>query len=287
MQFSDFAQMSSKKLANSEFYQEFFKRHQNWERLSASWHKEKERCAEFVLTRSGVSSRILSVGCGLGAMEHYMHAKEPQLDLFIHEVAPSAWRWIEGEFTEEHKFLGLIPTCLPNSIRFDLIYLSAVDYAMDDDVLVSLLATLRSFLISGGQCLLISASFQSTPVTLRDKAISYVRGLKTSVAAALAISGIPFNGPIGCALSVSSGAGLEPKKNTRHSCAVQVIARLKMVLSIMKSKHITGFRVDETSQGNRLGNDIASTPHWTNGLSIWDSAPEKYCGDVITDCEED
>ena len=192
IQFSDFAQMSSKNLANSEFYQEFyqefFKRHQNWDRLSTSWYKEKERCAEFVLTRSGVSSKILSVGCGLGAMEHYMHTKEPQLDLFIHEVAPSAWHWIEAEFTEKHKFLGLIPACLPDSIRFDLIYLSAVDYAMDDDVLVSLLTTLRSFLINGGQCLLISASFQNTPVTLRDKAISFVRGLKASVAAALAIS---------------------------------------------------------------------------------------------------
>ena len=119
-----------------------------------------------------------------------MQTQVPQLDLFIHEVTPLAWRWIEKEFPDGHRFLGLIPACLPDNIRFDLVYLSAVDYALDDNVLVGLLAALRSFMTDRGQCLLISASFQDTPVTLEEKAISLARELKTFAAAALDLFGL-------------------------------------------------------------------------------------------------
>ena len=194
IQFYDFSSLSSKNLAGPEFYQafyhEFFKRYQNYEQLSSSWRRGKERCAEFVLDRSGVDSKILSVGCGSGIMEHQMQIQVPQLDLFIHEVTPLAWRWIEKEFPDGHRFLGLIPACLPDNIRFDLVYLSAVDYALDDNVLVGLLAALRSFMTDRGQCLLISASFQDAPVTLEEKAISLARELKTVAAAALDLFGL-------------------------------------------------------------------------------------------------
>lgn len=193
--FSDFIKTSSWSLAGPEFYQafyeEFFKRYQGWEQLPPSWRKEKERCAEFVLARRGVSSTIFSVGCGLGAMEHYMRAREPRLDLFIHEVAPSAWRWVGVEFPEQRKFLGLIPACLPEGLQFDLIYLSAVDYALGDDALVGLLAALRPFMRkAGGECLLISASFQAAPVTLVGKATSLVREMKAFAAAVGDICGV-------------------------------------------------------------------------------------------------
>lgn len=193
--FSDFITTSSKGLAGPEFYQafytEFFKRYQNWEQLPSSWRKEKERCAQFVLARCDVDSKILSVGCGLGTMEHYIRIRNPSLDLFIHEVAPSAWRWVGAEFPEQRKFLGLIPACLPRGVQFDLIYLSTVDYALGDDVLVGLLAALRPFLSPrGGECLLISGSFQDTPATLKEKAISFVRVLKAFVAAALDSCGL-------------------------------------------------------------------------------------------------
>jgi len=195
IQFSDFSRLSSTNLAGPTFYQafyeEFFRRYQRWGQLSSDWLKQKERCAELVLARSGDGARILSVGCGLGTMEHYLHVRNPQLDLFIHEVAPSAWRWIDGEFAAERKFLGLIPGCLPDGIRFDLVYLSAVDYALDDGALVGLLAALRQFLAApGGQCLLISASFQITPVSAAARVVSLLRRLKALAAAALDAFGL-------------------------------------------------------------------------------------------------
>ena len=140
IEFSSFSNPSSTNLAGPEFYQafyeEFFRRYRNWEQLSPTWLKGKERCADFVLARSGVGAKILSVGCGLGAMEHYMHAQEPRHDLFIQEVAPTAWRWVGAEFTADRKYLGFIPACLPSGIQFDMVFLSSVDYALDDDALV-------------------------------------------------------------------------------------------------------------------------------------------------------
>jgi hypothetical protein len=198
IQFSDFAKLSSRNPAGPEFYQafykEFFKRYKSWAQLSLSWRKEKESCAEMILDLAGAYSRTLSVGCGLGYMEHWIHAQAPQHDLFIHEVAPSAWQWVGIEFTEEHKLLGLIPNGLPKDILFNLVYLSAVDYTLDDDALVGLLSAIRPFLLDGGQCLLISASFQDTPATITDIAMSVLRRIKALTAAPLECLGLRHRG---------------------------------------------------------------------------------------------
>jgi hypothetical protein len=193
IQFSDFAKLSSTKLAGPEFYQafykEFFTRYRNWEQLSPGWRMEKERCARFILAHAK-GSKILSVGCGLGAMEHYLRAWEPQLDLSIHEVAPSAWHWIGQEFPDDHKFVGLIPACLPADVQFDLIYLSSIDYVLDDDAMIGLLSAIRPFLSKNGQCLLISASFDEVPATLSQQVASLLREIKVCAATALDMCGL-------------------------------------------------------------------------------------------------
>ena len=201
IRFADFAELSSTNVAAAEFYQrfyeEFFKRYHDWEEVSPSWRRGKERWAEFILERIGAGRRVLSVGCGLGAVEHHIHSQNPQVDLFIQEVAPSAWRWIVHEFLEDHKFTGLIPACLPDGVQFDVVYLTAVDYQLDDDVLVGLLDALRRFLTPmRGQCVLISASFEETPGTLRDRAILLVHGLKALAAAVLDIAGLRPRGQL-------------------------------------------------------------------------------------------
>jgi hypothetical protein len=199
IQFTDFTKLSSRELAGAEFYrefyEEFFKRYQNFGQLSASWIQEKECCAKFVLTKSQTGSRILSIGCGIGVMEHYIHAQNRQLDLFIHDLVPTAMRWIEKEFAADHKFLGWIPSCLPDDIRFDLIYLCLVDYALDDDALVGLLAAIRPFLKNdSGRCLLISPDCQKTPATLKEKTVLIMQELKTLVAMALDVLGLRSRG---------------------------------------------------------------------------------------------
>lgn len=191
IRFSEFAKTSSKSLAGSEFYQAFyeifFSRYRDWSELSAEWLEEKERCAEFIVAQSEGSHRALSVGCGLGVMEHYLRLRRPDLDLYIHEVAPAAWRWIGAELPDERKLLGLIPACLPDQVKYGLVYLSAIDYVLDDETLIGLLAAIRPFLsdVAPARCLLISASFDETPGTLPEYAKSMVQSCKAGIAAAL------------------------------------------------------------------------------------------------------
>ena len=168
--FSDFATVSSKDLAGPEFYEafyvEFFKRYQNWDQLPSSWREKKKIWADFIATRTRNRSTVLSIGCGLGFVERCLRAQNPEIDLTIHEIAPSSWRWVEHEFGADRKLTGAIPQCLPENAQFDLIYLGTIDYALDDESLVGLLAALRGYIAQpNGKCLLISASFERTPET--------------------------------------------------------------------------------------------------------------------------
>ena len=186
IKFTDFAQLSSKTLAGSDFYQAFynelFKRYQHWDQFPLAWGKEKERCAQFISSRSP-QGKILSIGCGLGCIEQHLLVHAPQSDVFIHEVTPSAWQWIQDKFAEDRKFLGVFPDCMPvvMDFRFDLIYLSAVDYALNDTDLINLLTSIKPFLDkngTGGQCLLISASFQDKPASTIEKCLYFARNIK-------------------------------------------------------------------------------------------------------------
>jgi hypothetical protein len=105
----------------------------------------------------------------LGIVERYLSAQKRELDLTIHEIAPTSWGWVEGDFSDDRKLTGPIPQCLAESVKFDLVYLATVDYALNDESLISLLAALRSHLSEPhGECLLISASFERTPESLLE-----------------------------------------------------------------------------------------------------------------------
>jgi hypothetical protein len=171
IQFSDFASLSPTALAGPDFYrafyEHFFARYHGWHELSSSWLAEKKDCASLVLSRSGGKGRILSVGCGLGAVEHFVRAHNREVELFIHDVTPAAWRWVEAEFPQSHRLLGPIPQCIPEGLQFDMVYVCAVDYALADAELTALLADIRPFLTVAGQCLIISATFDDGVETLR------------------------------------------------------------------------------------------------------------------------
>jgi SAM-dependent methyltransferase len=180
--FSTFSKMSSKTIADSEFYklfyQEFFKIYNNWNELPVEWRASKNKWSQFILKHCNTNSRVLSVGCGLGYIEHQLKISNPSIDLYIHEVAPAAWNWINNEIDENHKFVGFIPGCIPVDLKFDLIYLATIDYAIDDDTLISLLASIKNLLTKDGKCLLISASFEDVPVLFKDYWFYIVKLLK-------------------------------------------------------------------------------------------------------------
>lgn len=195
--FSSFARLSSTALAGPEFYDAFYRevfgRYAGWEELPADWRAEKEKCARFLADRIGRQT-VLSVGCGLGVIESNLRRLAPDADLYIHDVAPTAWGWIKNEFAEDHRFLGWLPECLPGNLSFDLIYLSAVDYVLDDPTLISLLSGVRTRLRPGGSCLSISASFEVAPRSATDVAIQGLRRLKQGVMSILDRSGLHDRG---------------------------------------------------------------------------------------------
>jgi hypothetical protein len=104
----------------------------------------------------------------LGYMErclHRMHGHTVQLH--VEDYASGALVWLCQELPADcihtSNGNGIAPT---DSILYNTIYLSAVDYALDDQDMIGLLSALRSRLQPGASVLLISASFLVPPATL-------------------------------------------------------------------------------------------------------------------------
>lgn len=198
--FSEFCDTSSNRLADSQFYSDFYKcffsRYKCWDELSIEWRLSKQLVGDFLISR-GKEGTVLSVGCGLGFVEHHMKNCRPEIDLYLNDIASTSWAWIEKEIPSSHRLVGMIPSCLPEGFRANLIYLCAVDYAMDDEALIKLLASLRSCLKedhAAGECILISASFDDWGLSVAHSFRSALRLLKSCCAAALDILGLRSRG---------------------------------------------------------------------------------------------
>lgn len=177
IQFSEFSKMNSTKLAGADFYdafyRELFARNQNYQDLDQQWRKSKDMIADFIVHRVGPGQRVLSIGCGLGYVEQAIIQRtannEPiGIELSVHDVAPTALKWLRDHISSDQIFIGLPPDCLPDDIRFDLIYLSAVDYALDDDTLIGALKGLQERLSNSGEIVMISASFEGQNSAFRS-----------------------------------------------------------------------------------------------------------------------
>jgi len=159
IQFADFGKLSATKLPDADFYnafyQELFRRYNEFEELDDIWRRNKGELAEWIANRVSLGSRLLSVGCGLGYMERCLHRDHGQLlELHVQDFASYAMIWLEDELPK-----GRIHLAGGGAGFFDLIYLSAVDYAIPQNEMISLLSDLKCQLREGGICLLISASF--------------------------------------------------------------------------------------------------------------------------------
>lgn len=178
IEFSSFTVPSARTLASADFYekfyQAFFQRYASWRNLDHHWLEQKKRIARFILDQVGSESAILSIGCGLGCVEHYiLEMSGPKIRLEAQEVAPTSLRWIKAEVPPERLHLGSFPQCLPPECKYDLIFMSAMDYCLDQPSLLGLLQQVRQRLLSGGRCMLVSASFRpAEPLIQRTVAMA-------------------------------------------------------------------------------------------------------------------
>lgn len=168
--FTTFSHLSFFHLADPKFYavfyEELFRRYRNWNNLPEVWRKNKTADAEWLAGiardiaagKDGNPVRVLSIGSGVGFMEKKLLEAAPDIELHVNEPSTVGMKWLRQLLPPERIYIGLPPACLPSDIKYDLIYLSAMDYGLPNREFGRLLADLRAQLTEGGQVVCISAS---------------------------------------------------------------------------------------------------------------------------------
>jgi len=192
IRFSDIADVSSTELARSEFYSAFyctlFERYKGYSDLGHNWRLSKDEIAQWIVGRLPNEGRVLSIGCGLGYIEQYLWNKcGDRIELHASDYANDALRWLK-EVMPAERIHDMAENSI-DSLPYDFIYLSAVDYAMDDQELVNMLAQYRDKLTETGKLLLISASYYE-----ESSAQYFVRYFKDGLKAVLDSIGLRSRG---------------------------------------------------------------------------------------------
>jgi ubiquinone/menaquinone biosynthesis C-methylase UbiE len=195
--FSSFCQISSTKLADSDFYNAFyralFEKYRDYDALDPAWRRVKDEIADWLVASLPDGSRVLSVGCGLGYMEQYLWRKHGDfVELHAQDYASHSLKWLRQVLPADriHE-LGDGGGKATEENRYDLIYLSAVDYALSDEDLLSLLSDVQRALSDGGKVLMISASFLEDPNWRQ-----LVRNCKRAVIRLLELTGLRKRGQL-------------------------------------------------------------------------------------------
>lgn len=175
IQFSGLSNSPETELAGAEFYnafyRELFSRYSGYDDLNLSWRRNKKELADWIAAQLNPGARVLSVGCGLGYMEYLLYREhDTQFELHVSDYASDALNWLRQVLPEER--IHLIGGA-NDSQQYDLIYLSAVDYAVPASNMINLLIEQRDNLAPSGTCVMISASYleENMHVLERTKAM--------------------------------------------------------------------------------------------------------------------
>jgi hypothetical protein len=157
--FSSFHSVSSTKLAGPEFYDSFYRalfdKYSGYDALDLNWRRNKGEIADWQVALLPDCARVLSIGCGLGYMEQYLwRLHGTRVEIHVQDYASQAMQWLSKVLPDDR-----IHAVGEDIGQFDLIYLSAVDYAMSDNDLITLFKKARKSLQLGGQLVIVSASF--------------------------------------------------------------------------------------------------------------------------------
>jgi ubiquinone/menaquinone biosynthesis C-methylase UbiE len=188
IRFSDIAITSTTELAGAEFYNAFysalFKKYQHYDDLDLKWRQVKREAVDLIVSLVKPGAKILSVGCGLGYMEFCIQREYGNtFELHVSDYASSSLKWLSAELPQDRVHLADNANDLQTH-EFDLIYFSAVDYAMPTAEVISLLGTYKQLLKPGGTCLMISASFIEEDQTPLDSMKLFVKETSKKVLAA-------------------------------------------------------------------------------------------------------
>lgn len=180
----------------SAFYEELFKRHKDWNDLPAPWLAAKKEDAKWLSRQierllakrknDNAPFRILSIGSGTGYMEWLLLQDFPEIEIYVNEPSTVGMKWTKNFIPADRIFIGLPALCLPSDIKFNLIYLSAVDYVLSGRKFIRLVENLKAQLEKDGELICLSASLLQ-----EDSFIgSLVNALKNIIRCSLHYSGI-------------------------------------------------------------------------------------------------
>ena len=190
--FSTFAKLSSTELAGEEFYnafyRAFFERYRGYQDLDQKWRGDKDVIANWIARQLPSNACVLSVGCGLGYVEQKLWNEHgDRIEIHVTDYANDAMRWLR-EVIPENRIHDAADTAGGlGELEFDLIYLSAIDYALTDHELIHLLVQLKERLKINGRLVIVSASYL-------DQSFSFSRIIKDIVKIILDISGLRSRG---------------------------------------------------------------------------------------------
>lgn len=174
IKFTSFAKVSSSKLADEKFYDSFykelFKKYSGYNELDESWRHSKDEVADWLSGIIQDEAKVLSVGCGLGYIEQKLwRCNMDRISVHVQDYATESLKWLREVLPSKNIHIPESGNMDDLDQTYDVIYLSAVDYALNDVELLKLLKSLKSRLNKNGCLILISASFQHNKLILKIK----------------------------------------------------------------------------------------------------------------------
>jgi SAM-dependent methyltransferase len=182
IQFSSFYKLSSTKLPDeffyNEFYRLFFNKYQMYEDLDSKWRDNKEQIAKWIINNFiDKKFKILSIGCGIGFVENYIF-KNSNLEIHVLDYASESLNWLKKILPSQNIHQDGINSLNFKKQKFDIIYFSAVDYAFKQSDFIDNIKKYNKLLTKTGEIIIFSASYYIEPrisVKIKEKTLFYLK----------------------------------------------------------------------------------------------------------------
>lgn len=106
--------------------------------------------------------------------------ERPNITLYCTELSKEIPSFLENNFLRKNLYTGYVPKCLKKGIKFDLIYIIAIDYCMSNSEWVNLLKNLNDYLTKDG-IIIIHAPYNNYSFSLYDHIKQFIITVKIFV----------------------------------------------------------------------------------------------------------
>jgi len=146
IEFGEFCEMDSKKVAGDDFYnsfyRQFFNRYSKFEDIPSEYIQSKLPAVRFLEEKLQGKRNVISIGCGIGLIEKLLlERKKSNSEISIVEPSTMALEWIKHN-PKLNIYNGYFPEALEQATNFDFGYSRAVEYIFDQQEYISFLRSI-------------------------------------------------------------------------------------------------------------------------------------------------